>query len=189
MHATHKLSCSLTGNILYIKRMLLFREMNGYLVCDVNAKLNEKGIWCNSSRCDIETAIRNQVFDKIFKKKLKIQGSFIASIESNLKLKVLNIIGLSKKAGLLEIGYDKVVKGLKNNNVDVILIAKEDNKLNNAFVKIMDDRKILLNKSFSRVEIGKAIGYKNVLCAALIISDLSATLKSDFYKLMRFQLN
>ena len=189
MDVIHKLPCSLTGNILYIKKMLLFRAMNDYLVCDVNAKLHEKGIWCNPSRCDIEKAIRNQVFDKIFKKKLKIQSSFIEIIESNLKLKVLNLIGLSKKAGLLEIGYDKVVKGFKNNNIDVILIAKEDKKLNNTFVKIIDDRKILLNKSFSRTEIAKAIGYKNVLCVALIISDLSATLKSDFYKLMRFQLN
>jgi len=189
MDVIHKLPCSLTGNILYIKKMLLFRAMNDYLVCDVNAKLHEKGIWCNPSRCDIEKAIRNQAFDKIFKKKLKIQSSFIEIIESNLKLKVLNLIGLSKKAGLLEIGYDKVVKGFKNNNIDVILIAKEDKKLNNTFVKIIDDRKILLNKSFSRTEIGKAIGYKNVLCVALIISDLSATLKSDFYKLMRFQLN
>jgi len=189
MDVIHKLPCSLTGNILYIKKMLLFRVMNDYLVCDVNAKLNETGIWCNPSRCDIEKAIRNQVFDKIFKKKLKIQSFFIESIESNLKLKVLNLIGLSKKAGLLEIGYDKVVKGFKNNNIDVILIAKEDNKLNNTFVKIIDDRKILLNKSFSRAEIGKAIGYKNVLCVALIISNMSATLKSDFYKLMRFQLN
>jgi len=189
MDVIHRLPCSLTGNILYIKKMLLFRAMNDYLVCDVNAKLNEKGIWCNPSRYDIEKAIRNQVFDKIFKKKLKIQNFFIESIESNLKLKILNLIGLSKKAGLLEIGYDKVLKGFKNNNIDAILIANEDNKLNNTFVKIIDDRKILLNKSFSRAEIGKAIGYKNVLCVALIIGDLSATLKSDFYKLMRFQLN
>ena len=56
--------------------MLLFKEMNNFLICDVNARLNEKGIWCNPSRYDIEKAIRNQVFDKIFKKKLKIQSFF-----------------------------------------------------------------------------------------------------------------
>lgn len=189
MDKKYKLACSLTGNIFYLKQMLLFKEMNNFLICDVNARLNEKGIWCNPSRYDIEKAIRSQVFDKIFKKKLKIQNSFTENIEKSLKLKVLNLVGLSKKAGLLEIGYDKVIKSLKNNSIDVVLIANEDSKLEGAFLKIIDDRKILLNKTFSRSEISKAVGYKNVLCVAIMISSLSSTLKSDFYKLMKFKLN
>ena len=189
MDKKYKLACSLTGNIFYLKQMLLFKEMNNFLVCDVNARLNEKGIWCNPSRYDIEKAIKSQVFDEIFKKKLKIQNSFTENIENSLKLKVLNLVGLSKKAGLLEIGYDKVIKSLKNNSIDVVLIANEDSKLESDVLKIIDDRKILLNKTFSRSEISKAVGYKNVLCVAIMISNLSATLNSDFYKLMKFKLN
>jgi ribosomal protein L7Ae-like RNA K-turn-binding protein len=189
MDQKHKLACYLTGNIFHLKKMLLFKEMNGFLICDVNARLNEKGIWCNPSRYDIEKAIRAQVFDKIFKKKLKIQSSFVENIENSLQLKVLNLVGLSKKAGLLEIGYDKVVKSLRNNSIDVVLIAKENSKLEGIFLKIIDDRKILLNKTFSRSEISKAVGYKNVLCVAIMMSSLSATLNSDFYKLMKFKLN
>ena len=188
MDKKYKLACSLTGNIFYLKQMLLFKEMNNFLICDVNARLNEKGIWCNPSRYDIEKAIKSQVFDEIFKKKLKIQNSFTENIENSLKLKVLNLVGLSKKAGLLEIGYDKVIKSLKNNSIDVVLIANEDSKLEGAVLKIIDDRKILLNKTFSRSEISKAVGYKNVLCVAIMISNLSATLNSDFYKLMKFKL-
>ena len=71
MDQKHKLACSLTGNIFYLKQMLLFKEMNDVLICDVNARLNEKGIWCNPSRYDIEKAIKSQVFDEIFKKKIK----------------------------------------------------------------------------------------------------------------------
>ena len=119
MNEKYKFPCALTGNTFHLNQMLLFKEMNDFLVCDVNAKLNEKGIWCNPSRYDIEKAIKNQLFDKIVKKKLKIQSSFTESIEKNLKLKVLNLVGLSKKAGLLEIGNDKVVKGLKNNSVNI----------------------------------------------------------------------
>jgi ribosomal protein L7Ae-like RNA K-turn-binding protein len=189
MNEKYKFPCALTGNILDLNQMLLFKEMNDFLVCDVNAKLNEKGIWCNPSRYDIEKAIKNQLFDKIVKKKLKIQSSFTESIEKNLKLKVLNLVGLSKKAGLLQIGNDKVVKGLKNNSVNIVLIAKEDEKLDNTFSNIINDRKVLLNKTFSRLEISKAVGYKNVICVAIMISNLSATLKLDFYKLMKFKLN
>ena len=189
MDKKYKLACSLTGNIFYLKQMLLFKEMNNFLICDVNARLNEKGIWCNPSRYDIEKAIKSQVFDEIFKKKLKIQNSFTENIENSLKLKVLNLVGLSKKAGLLEIGYDKVIKSLKNNSIDVVLIANEDSKLEGDVLKIIDDRKILLNKTFSRSEISKAVGYKNVLCVAIMISNLSATLNSNFYKLTKFKLN
>ena len=189
MDQKHKLACSLTGNIFYLKQMLLFKEMNGFLFCYVNAKLNEKGIWCNPSRYDIEKAISSQVFDKIFKKELKIQSSFTENIDNSLKLKVLNLVGLSKKAGLLEIGYDKVVKSLKNNSIDVVLMAKKDSKLDSAFLKITDSSKVLLNKNFSRSEISKAVGYKNVLCVGIMISNLSTTLNLDFYKLMKFKLN
>ena len=45
MNEKYKFPCSLTGNIFYLNQMLLFKEMNDFLVCDVNAKLNEKGIW------------------------------------------------------------------------------------------------------------------------------------------------
>ena len=99
------------------------------------------------------------------------------------------MVGLSKKAGLLQIGNDKVVKGLKNNSVNIVLIAKEDEKLDNTFSNIINDRKVLLNKTFSRLEISKAVGYKNVICVAIMISNLSAALQSDFYKLMKFKLN
>ena len=188
MNEIFKHKCSISENVYALKTMFLFKEMNNFLICDVNAKLNEKGIWCNPSRCDIEKAISNSTFDKIFKKKLKIHGSFLENIERGLKLKILNLIGLCKKAGLLEIGYDKVVKSLKNNDIDVILISKDDSKFCNVFVKMMGENKVLIDKTFSRLEIGKAIGYKNVTCIALIIGNLSETLKADLYKLIRFKI-
>jgi ribosomal protein L7Ae-like RNA K-turn-binding protein len=189
MEKNIKYSCSLTGNLYCIKEMLLFREMNNFLVCDVNAKVNEKGIWCNPNRKEIEKAIEKQVFDELLNKKLKIPGFFLESIENNLKLKVLNLIGLARKAGLLEIGYEKVSHALKKNAVDVVIIAKGAEIRNSLFEEKDDKYKILLNKYFTSEEIGKAIGYKKVLCVALIVSKLSNTLKLDFYRLGKFKLN
>ena len=182
-------SCSLTGNIYSIKKMLLFKEMNNTLICDVNAKVNEKGLWCNPNRRDIEKAIKYKLFDKLLNKKVKIPSFFTESIENNLKLKILNLIGLSKKAGLLEIGYDRVLKAVKNNTIDVVIIDREDDKLINFFIEKNVKNKILYNKCFSREEIGKSIGYKKVLCVALIVSKLSNALKLDFYRLNKFKLD
>ncbi len=187
MEINSKYNCSLTGKSYNIKQMLLFKEINNFLICDVNAKLSEKGLWCNPNRYDIEKAIKQKVFDKLFNKKLKIPSFFIENIENNLRIKVLSLIGLSKKAGLLEIGYDKVLKGLNNNIIDVVLIAKEDKKFNN--FKNIDKKSILFNKNFSREEIGRAIGYKKVLCVALKASKLSNTLKLNFYKLDEFKIS
>ena len=189
MEKNSKYSCSLTGKLYCIKQMLLFREMNNYLVCDVNAKVSEKGIWCNPNRKEIEKALEQKVFDELLTKKLKIHSFFLESIENNLKLKVLNLIGLAKKAGLLEIGYEKVSKSLKNNTVDVVLIAKEAEIRNSLFEEKDDKYKILLNKYFTSEEIGEAIGYKKVLCVALIVSKLSNALKLDFYRLNKFKLD
>ena len=42
MDQNKKLVCSLTGNIFYLKHMLLFKEMNNFLICDVNARRNSR---------------------------------------------------------------------------------------------------------------------------------------------------
>ena len=101
----------------------------------------------------------------------------------------LNLLGLSKKAGLLEIGYDKVLKAIKDETVDAVLIDKEADKLKTLFIENNDKNIISLYRCFSREEIGKAIGYKKVLCVALIVSKLSNALKLDFYRLNKFKLD
>jgi uncharacterized protein len=189
MNRSDQYNCSLTGNLYPIRKMLLFKEMNNTLICDVNAKVTDKGLWCNPDRYDIEKAIKQKVFDKLLNKKLIIPSFFTKSIERNLRVKILNFIGLSKKAGLLEIGYDKVLKGLKNNTIDIVLIDKEDVKLNSFILRKLDENNILFNKDFLKEEIGKTIGYKNVLCIALIKSKLSDTLKLYFYKLSKFKVS
>ena len=184
----NKINCSITGNSYFIRRMFLFKEMNNFLICEVNAKVSEKGVWCNPSRCDIEQAIKEKVFDKLLNKKLKIPSFFMQSIENNIKVKILNLVGLSKKAGLLKIGYDQLIIGLKNESIDVVLIAKEDTKLNRVILKKESENKVLFNKSFSKDEIGKAIGYEKVLCVALLKSNLSQSLNQSLYKLNKFQM-
>ena len=62
----------------------------------------------------------------------------------------------------------------------LVLIAKEDEKLENTFTSIINDRKVLLNKTFSRLEISKAVGYKNVICVAIMNSNLSASITIRF---------
>ena len=98
------------------------------------------------------------------------------NIENNLREKVLNLMGLSKKAGLLKIGYDQLVIGLKNNSIDIVLIAKENVNLNRFVLKKERETKVLFNENFSEEEIGRAIGYKKVLCVAFMRSKLSQSL-------------
>ena len=189
MEKNTKYICSLTGKFYYMKQMLLFKEMNNILVCDVNAKSNEEGVWCSPSRNEIEKAIKQKVFDKLLNKKLKIPSFFIESVENNLKLKILNLLGLSKKAGMLEIGYDKVFKALRDNATDVVLVAKEADKIGGLFEKNNDKKNFLLNNYFTKEEMGQALGYKKVLCVALAVSKLSNALKLDFYRLNAFKLD
>ena len=109
------------------------------------------------------------------------------NIENNLREKVLNLMGLSKKAGLLKIGYDQLVIGLKNNSIDIVLIAKENVNLNRFVLKKERETKVLFNENFSEEEIGRAIGYKKVLCVAFMRSKLSQSLNQVIYKLNNFQ--
>ena len=69
MDKKSKYCCPLTGKYFCIRQMLLFKEMNNILICDVNAKVTEKGVWCNPNRNDIEKAIKHKVFDKLLNKK------------------------------------------------------------------------------------------------------------------------
>ena len=64
------------------------------------------------------------MLNKLLNKKLKIPSFFIESIENNLRAKILNLVGLSKKAGVLKIGYDQLIVGLKSKSIDAVVHVK-----------------------------------------------------------------
>ena len=84
MEKKSKYCCPLTGKYFCIRQMLLFKEMNNILICDVNAKVTEKGVWCNPNRNDIEKAIKHKVFDKLLNKKLKINQRLVQALSNIL---------------------------------------------------------------------------------------------------------
>ena len=136
------------------------------------------------------------------------------SIINNLIFKLVNFFGLGLNVSSIlifitisfvlkgiisfcSLGFNAYLKGvllfkLKKQlfesyiNMKYLYYSKRDTGY---FSNIINDRKVLLNKTFSRLEISKAVGYKNVICVAIMNSNLSAALQLDFYKLMKFKLN
>lgn len=85
--------------------------------------------------------------------------------------KSLNLIGLMSKAGKVVTGEDLILKNIKNNEIKLLLIAKDCGK--NTYKKLLDKSKyygISTYEIFSIEQLSNAIGKENRV--AIGITDL-----------------
>lgn len=77
------------------------------------------------------------------------------------KNKILNYLGLSKRAGFLISGSELVEKALKKNKLQVLVLADNVSESNlKDFEKLASDKKVRIIKGFTETELSDAIGSK-----------------------------
>jgi len=100
----------------------------------------------------------------------------------NIKYKVLNYLGLARRANKLLSGGDAVLRNIKYKKAKIVFVAK-DAALNTIekFKKKCHNRKILFINDFTSDELSKAVGKPH--CVVLSILD------SGFSDVINRQLN
>ena len=81
---------------------------DGLVVPDFARKLPGRGAWVASSREAVDAAIKKKAIARAAKAQVDTPDNFADLIEAGLAQKVLGLIGMAKRAGEIEIGFDKV---------------------------------------------------------------------------------
>ncbi len=144
---------------------------DGTVIPDLARKLPGRGIWVGADRESIATAAKKGLFSRAAKTKLTAPADLADQVEMLLARRVLDSLGLARKAGSIISGYEKVVAALGTGKVAWLIEASDGaedgrRKILSAARKAPTPPRLL--GAFNSDELGLALGGENVIHTALL---------------------
>jgi predicted RNA-binding protein YlxR (DUF448 family) len=144
----------------------------GIVVPDLARKLPGRGIWVGADRASVTTAAKKGLFSR--SAKTKLSGSRPTSPTRSRALlakRVLDGLGLARRAGNIISGFEKVVAALNSGKTAWLIEASDGaddgrRKMLTAVYKAPNNPRIL--GMFTSDELGLALGGENVIHTALL---------------------
>ena len=163
---------------------------DGMVTPDLARKLPGRGMWVAASRAAVEQAARKNLFSRSAKTKLSAPPNLADQVESLLKQRILDGLGLAKRAGDLILGFEKVR--------EVVLAGKAAWLIEAADGSADGRRKLLqaVHRSpaqprllglFTSYEMGLALGGDNVIHLALLAGRGASRWSADVDRLAGFR--
>jgi hypothetical protein len=177
MAATHAESSRerrdiVSGEVMDEARLIRFiAGPDGAVTPDLARKLPGRGLWVAADRASIETAVKKNAFSRSAKTKLSAPADLADQVERLLHRRLLDGLGLARRAGDLTSGFEKVTSALRAGKVAWLVEASdgaEDGRtkiLNLA--RHLEPRPGLIG-AYSSSELGLALGGENVIHSAFL---------------------
>lgn len=118
--------CIATGRVGDPGAMIRFVvDPQGLLTADLAAKLPGRGAWVTARRDCLERAIRRKLFARSLGREVVLPEDLAARVEQALRRRLLDLIGLSAKAGQALCGFEKVRAALGAGRAAVLIQAAD----------------------------------------------------------------
>ena len=184
--------CIVSGDVLPDSKLIRFVvSPDGQVTPDIAAKLPGRGIWVGASKAALTTAIRKGLFAKAAKANVKIADDLVTRVEDLLVARIQSDLGMARRAGLLLMGFDTVLRALQSDAPPALLIEASDGagdgkrKLFGA--SHARSLKIQTIECLTSADLSVAVGRENVIHAALKSGRLQERLSLDAERLSGFR--
>jgi predicted RNA-binding protein YlxR (DUF448 family) len=165
-----------TGAVMPEERLVRFVPgPDGVVVPDVARKLPGRGLWVEAKREAVETAARKGGFSRAAKAKLAAPADLADQVERLLLQRLLNGLGLARRAGDLILGFEKAASAIGGGKVAWMVEASDGSAdgrrklLQSARrASALDLRSPRLLGVFDSEELGLALGLGNVIHLAFL---------------------
>ncbi len=97
----------------------------GRLVPDPAAKAPGRGVWVAADRTSVAKALKKGAFARSLKERVETGEDLAGEIETALARSALSLISLSRRAGELTSGFDKVRASLKSARPGCLITARD----------------------------------------------------------------
>ena len=184
--------CIVSGEVLPESRLVRFVVgPDGEITPDVAAKLPGRGIWVGATTAALDTAIANNLFAKAAKAKVRVAPDLVARVEALLLARIKADLGMARRAGLLVLGFDSVLRALQSDAPPALLIEARDGAADGKR-KLFGacharGLKIQTIECLTSAELSVAVGRENVIHAALKSGRLQERLSLDGGRLSSFR--
>jgi hypothetical protein len=184
--------CIVSGEILSESRLIRFVVApDGQVTPDVAAKLPGRGIWVGASPIALKAAISKNLFAKAAKANVTVAPDLAARVEAQLVARIQADLGMARRAGLLLLGFDSVLRALQSDAPPALLLEAQDGAADGKR-KIFAacharGLKIQMVECLTSDELSVAVGRENVIHAALKSGRLQERLSLDTGRLSGFR--
>ena len=164
--------CIVTAQVLPEARLVRFvAGPQGEVVPDLARKLPGRGLWVEASRAAVDQAARKGAFSRAAKAQLKAPAELSDQVENRLVARLLQGLGLARRAGELTWGYDRVSAAIAAGRAAWMIEAADgsaDGRRKLLQIAARQDKPPRLIGTFSSAEIGLALGLENVIHLAFL---------------------
>lgn len=161
-----------SGEVMDEARLVRFvAGPDGVVVPDLARKLPGRGLWVAADRASVDTAAKKNQFSRAAKAKLSAPANLADQVEQLLLRRLLDGLGLARRAGELTSGFEKVQAALRSGKVAWLIEAADGaedgrRKLTN-LARHLDPRPGLTGV-FTSAELDLALGGENVIHSAYL---------------------
>ncbi|NHN84406.1 RNA-binding protein [Acetobacter musti] len=148
------------------------------VVPDLNARLPGRGIWLSARRDVLETALTRGVFARAARRHVVIPSDLLAVVESGLLRRVVEILGLARRAGQSVSGYAKVREWIEARHAGLIVQAS-DGSPDECARLLSGARELPVVRPLVASSLGHVFGRERVVHAALRRGALASRLQQE----------
>jgi predicted RNA-binding protein YlxR (DUF448 family) len=180
-----------SGEVMEEDRLIRFvAAPDGVVTPDVARKLPGRGMWVAATREAVEAASKKNLFARSAKAKLSAPAELADQVETLLRRRILDGLGLAKRAGDLILGFEKVRDAVASGRAAWLIEASDGSA---------DGRRKLLQAAhrnpvqprllgvFTSDELGLALGSDNVIHLALLAGRGARMWSADADRLAGFR--
>ncbi len=186
-HGGPERRCIATGRVLPWEELLRFVLGPGDVVVpDLDGKLPGRGFWLSAVRDMVETAVRKGSFAKVARRGVVVPADLPDQVDRLMVRRCLDYLGLSRRAGLVVFGYEKVHAGLKAGRLAMLLAARDGAPGGREKIRRLGPGLPLIDL-FSGAELGAALGRDEVVHVAVGPGRVAALMLEEAFRLGRYR--
>ena len=180
-----------SGEVMEESRLIRFvAGPDGAVVPDLARKLPGRGLWVAADRTSVETAAKKGLFARAARTKLTPPAGLADQVEALLLKRILDGLGLARRAGDLISGFEKVQAAIAGGRAAWLIEAidgAEDGRRKLIAAGRRSKNPPRLLALYSSEEMGLALGLENVIHTAFLAGRAADRWTSDVLRLSGFR--
>ncbi len=161
-------------------------DPEGRIVPDVAHRLPGRGLWLTARRDIVSQAVAKRLFARAAKAPVTVEAGLEDRIEALLARRCAELLGLARRAGLVEAGFVKVRAALLKREAAVLIAAIDGAEDGRAKLGALASGLAVVS-CLSAEELGAALGREQVVHAALRPGRLADLFLAEARRLQGFR--
>ncbi len=152
------------------------------IVPDLAGKLPGRGMWLSASRDVLETARLRNAFARAARAPVALPPDLTALVEAGLTRRVTELLGLARRAGQANFGFERAREWLAGNRAGIVIQAKDGSPDERA--RFMSGRRdVAVGTPLSGAALGAVFGRDHVVHVVVARGRLADALKIETNRL------